>query len=205
MKKKMLTAAVLTAALALGTAPAFALDDPTVTDKTITGASGDVGTTVKVETTVSQIAAALPLEMTIAAPTAGGTTTVPSENSYKIVNKSIFPIKVTNAVASAETGWTLSASAINASTEPTSKAADTVGDLYLKLTPKGKTSAWTINSALTPADWTIGAASASADTDELQFKLDGSNSKLAKTFTGATKAFTLTYTIAADSAAPAAN
>lgn len=202
--KKITTAAALTAALALGTAPAFAATEGSVgelKDATIKTETPTTGTTVSVETTVSQIDVQLPLAMTIAAPTAGGTTAVPSDGKYKIVNKSIFPIKVAKAESQAAEGWSLASNAFTTPGAPTA----TAGDLYLKLTPTGKSSWEVATTEFVPTDWTIAAAtSAEGDnTDELQFALTGSNSKLAKTFTGATKAVTLTYTIEADSAAPA--
>lgn len=199
MKKKMLTAAVLTAALALGTAPAFAGEnDVELGNATITKDNKTTGTTVSVETTISQIDVQLPLTMTIATPTAGGTTTTPS--GYKIVNKSIFPIKVSKAQSKAETGWTLADGEIAANTAPSE--GTTIGDLYLKLQPSGK-SAWTVSTtSYTPTDWKIGGATTDAGT-ALDITLTGTNSKLAKTFNGATQAVSLTYTIEADSETPA--
>lgn len=192
MKKQALTAAVLTAALTLGTVPAYAAATlGTVTDSTINGSSGSVNTTVKVETTVSQIKAALPLEMTVAAPTVGGSTSTPA--AYKIINKSTFPVKITSATATAAEGWKLSATALQKDDAP--KGA--IGDLQMSLTPTGAT-AWQVAEKFAATNWKIAGAADGKD-GELPIAIAATNSALKKTYTSATQAVSLSFTIAADS------
>lgn len=200
MKKHALTAVALTAALTLGTAPAAfaAAGVGNLENKTLQN-EGDTGTTVKVETTVSQISVQLPLTLTIATPTKGGTTSVPSADSYKIVNQSIFPIKVSNATAVAQEDWTLKSDPLS----DTSTPAGAAGDLQMTITPKSGT-AWNVANAYAEDSWKIPANAVGGSGSELTFTIAATNSPLKKTFSSATKAVTLTYTVAADDAAPVA-
>lgn len=200
MKKHALTAVALTAALALGAVPAFAAT-PTgsvgeLQDRTLAN-NGTTGTTVKVETTVSQIVASLPIDMTIAAPTAGGTTAVPGANAYKIINKSIFPIKVSAAKTDVVEGWKLQSAAQTTTTKPTG----TIGDIQMTITSSDN-KAWNIAGAYTADLWKIPAKIVDGKDGELTFDIAATNSPLKKTFSSATKAVTLTYTVAADDMAP---
>lgn len=201
MRKQALTVVALTAALALGTAPAFAT--PGVgdsTDRTLDN-KGNTGTTVKVETTVDQIVASLPIDMTIAVHTKGGAADAPSEDAYKILNKSIFPIKVSAATATAHSDWNLVAEKQAEGSSPAVSAV--AGNLQILMTPKAG-SPWNVAEAYTADGWKIDARTVSGETvtdGVLAVKVEATSSKLKKTFSSATKAVTLTYTIAADDVA----
>lgn len=191
MKKKALTAALLTAALTLGAAPAAYADSEmgSITETTINGASGSVSTAVNIETTVSQIKAALPLTMTVAAPASGGSTAVPG--GFKIVNKSTFPLKVSGATATAGSGWNLSESALAANSAP----SGAIGDIQMTLTAGG--AAWNVAKAFEAKTWKIPAGEKGSD-GELGIAIVSTNSSLKKTFNDPQQAVTLTFTIAAD-------
>lgn len=204
MKKNIVMAAGLAVALTMGTAPAaFAAasvgkmsEDPINLAEGET--SGTTSTEVQVETFATQIDVSLPLTMTIAAPTGGGATLVPSENAYKITNKSSQAVDVQKVQATElDAGWQLSAAALT--TESTSTA--TVGDLYMKLAPSAGT-AWEVSTTeKSLTDWQIPAKTAATESEaakdgELTFKITASNSKLNKALDKASKVFDLTYTVA---------
>lgn len=193
MKKQALTAAVLTAALAMGTVPAFAEGF----------ANNAADTTVSVYTDTSNISATLPLNLTVAGPANSGALSVPGENAYKIVNESAFDIKVTNVSATQSTdaakSWTL------ASSEQTGKDAPSeegkIATLQMNIATADDTTGWGVatNTPFAPTSgWTV--KSGSTD-NELGIVLSGTISKVSST-TGhdsaasAVEAVKLTYTVA---------
>ncbi|MEG1830333.1 MAG: hypothetical protein RR204_00800 [Raoultibacter sp.] len=206
--KKIITAVALTAALTLGAAPAFAAPAVGADTKVTAGEAGTGVTTVKVETTVSQINATIPITATFALPILGSdfikTTTGVVPKTYAMKNHSTFALKVTNAKAAAETNWILAAASTGLKDKDAT--AGKTGDIFLTLTPAvtGQGDAWTAvaDPGSNPA-WTIPAAkktsSDPADEGTLLLDITGSHSNLSKAIATATPeaAVVLTYTVAA--------
>lgn len=206
MKRKMFAALALSATLAMGAVPAFAADPAadvdTPKDATVAN-GGSTSTTVKVQTVVDNITVAVPLNMTIVAKAAGGAAACPSDDAYLIQNKSVFPIKITDASSAAQGtsgDWTLKVGTLDG----TKTADGAVGDLALKLTTSDDAATWDVAGAYTADAFKVPAATMSAGSTtagELKFKVEASSTKLKKTFDGATDAVKLTYTVAPDSTA----
>lgn len=220
MKKKTVAALALSAVLAMGTVPAFAVEgaggetpvEPTppagsVSDlpqnTTDIKEGGTTGTTVKVQTVIDNISVKLPLNMTIVASAAGGAASCPSDEKYLIENHSIFPIKITSAKAEAQgdKDWDLKPGSLDASTTTDCK----VGALAIKLTTTDAAKAsWDVGASngYTADSFKIPAAVVNGEgvtVGQLKFKVEASSSKLKQTYDKATDAVKLTYTVAADS------
>ena len=201
MMKKKLVAVGLAATLALGAVPALAFAAGGATDPTSLDSSNSASTNVKVATVVGQIDATIPLNMVISAPMTGGALTGAPDN-YKIVNNSIFDIKVSTAAVTVETtdwGATLKTDPIAANTEPTGAGA--AGDIQLEMTPGSETAAkWNMSSPFADAGtkW-VASGKAGSTSGELLLNVSGSVSKLKKSFDAATpsKVVTVKYTISA--------
>lgn len=92
--KKMIGALALTAALAMGTAPAFAAG--TEADNAFSD-SGSTEVKAKVDTVNKQVRATVPLQVTVVfGATGGGEITGPSAGAYKVTNIGEGDIKLTN-------------------------------------------------------------------------------------------------------------
>lgn len=92
--KKMVGALALTAALAMGTAPAFA--SGTETENAFSD-SGSTEVKAKVDTVNKQVRATVPLQVTVVfGATGGGEITGPSADAYKVTNIGEGDIKLTN-------------------------------------------------------------------------------------------------------------
>lgn len=92
--KKMVGALALTAALAMGTAPAFAAG--TETENAFSD-SGSTKVKAKVDTVNKQVRATVPLQVTVVfGATGGGEITGPTADAYKVTNIGEGDIKLTN-------------------------------------------------------------------------------------------------------------
>lgn len=195
--RKAITAMALTAMLAMGTAPAaFAAGEGTSDTPTgVTTANGKAtgDTTISVETIVTNISATIPLNVKVVGPAEGGPLSgVPS--NYQIVNKSAYPIKVTEIKATEdESGnWKLSESALTDASESTAN----IGDICLTLQMDGTTTPLIMKiAAQQPADWVV-PVSASADGTAKNIKVAGSLSQIKSVKDAATTAVKVQYTIA---------
>lgn len=123
MKKTMVGAVALSAALVLGCAtPAFAevsASGDTAFDQAAGAATGDQTTVVQLEATTTQINATVPVTVVVSAKIEGGKMITPSAGAYKIVNNSTAgSLYVTSAAGTLVAGeWSDAAS--------TDAAADT--------------------------------------------------------------------------------
>ena len=197
MKKKMFAALALSATLAMGAVPAFAADtaDKTgeATDVTTADGKASSSTTVKVQTIASNITATIPLSITVVGPAEGGNLSgVPS--NYKIVNKSVYPIKVTEVKADMTdiTDWGLATAAQTTD----SKSSKKVGDLFLTLQADGAAKALTVSqTAASPTDWIVKAKDADGDKENV-ITVAGSVSQINSVNEDATTAVKVQYTIA---------
>lgn len=193
MKKKVLATAVLTAALAFGTAvPAFA--------ESFSNNSAD--TKVSIFTDTSNICATLPLNLTVGAPANGGAFTGPTDGTYKIVNNSAFDIKVEEVVATQTTDaaskWGLSSDNQATASAPSDGK---IATLQMKIATTDDTTGWSVvtNNSFKPATgWTVAAG---ASNNELAIALSGTMSKASSTAQNsadkAVEAVKLTYKVSA--------
>lgn len=172
MRKTTVTLA-LAAALAVAAAqPAFAENAPSASD------AGDfeknnATTEVSAIPDASQLAATVPLKVGIVAPMVGGAFEAPSKESYKIENKSVFDIYVTDVEAKAKANWGLVGSDPSAN-GPSSASHGEVQALLNGLDlSRGKQS---IPSAQA-ADWKV-PAKADGINGSLGLALTGKNSQL---------------------------
>ena len=204
MKRKMFAALALSATLAMGAVPAFAVDAGTVTP----GSDGKINltdgqeTVVSVKTVVGQIDATIPTKVVINASTDGGAVGVPSADSYKIINNSIFDLQVSGVSAASAAGWGFKPGSIDQvdGVYPAPSTSGNIGDIYMTLAPKDKAaSAFTLTNtaAFSPsADWKIPAKSNSA-AGELGLQLGGTTSKLSQVIADdkTSDAMTITFTV----------
>ena len=171
----------LAATLSLAALPAWAAgDQPANTSK------------VQVTTTVDNLVADVPVSLPVEVLATGGAAkTVPT--NYVIKNNSAFPIKVSQVQAAAVEGWTIAPAALTAE----STSTNTIGDIYLKLTPTGKDGVVLNTSAVSPTGWSM-AGKADTANSQLAFGIDCSVSQLKKTFETAAEALTVTYVVEPD-------
>lgn len=195
MKKKAITALALTAALAMGTAPAFAVDinqngntsvDTTSENKIVQTEAGKASgsTTLSIKTLATNIQATIPLSMTVAGPAEGGDLVVPEK--YAIKNGSVYPISVTVKADKDGAAWSL--------TTEEAKGLTATDKINLNLQPAGVATKFALTEADSVADWKI-AKKGAADT-ECVIALDGTVSATSQEVGTATKALKLVYTIA---------
>lgn len=195
MKKRMFMALALSATLAMGAVPAFAEDTtPTgsATDPTATK-DNKGNTVVSVQTLATNIKATIPLNVTVVGPADGGALTgVP--NNYQIENGSVYPIKV-SAVQAVEDetikGWGLATGPLTTA----STSTNTIGDLYLTLTPENGTLWIASKTENKPSDWYIGPKTDAGDTAN-KITLAGSVSQIKTVSDTAVPAVKLQFTIA---------
>lgn len=194
MKKQALTAVLLTAALAMGTAPAaFAANINDETEAgTIDTKTGVGNTTVKVQTVATNISATLPLSIQVVGPAEGGDlSAVPS--NYSIVNNSVYPLKVSKVEAAPGTGWGIaSASLTNAST-----STSDVGDIFMELS-MGSSKVTLKAADQEPSNWIIPAKA--EDGTSATINVNGSVSQIKSVSKDAVTALTVTYTVEATTA-----
>lgn len=150
---------------------------------------------IRVKTDAEQLAAFVPLSVTLVADVKGGPlSAAPSADAYKITNNSYFAVKVSQVIAVAGSNWEYSDTALAMGT-PASAA---VGAINVTLTPgtaAGPTIVKGDGTSPSASDWTIGAATDAAGT-ALPIKVDGSTSALKKHIGDtASRAVTLSYTI----------
>lgn len=203
MKGKMFAALALSATLAMGAVPAFAVDAGDIvkdSEGKIDLASGQE-TTVSVKTVVGQIDATIPTQVVINASTDGGAVGVPAATSYKIVNNSIFDLQVSKMEAKRGDNWGFKSDSISAVEGVYPAPSDgKIGDIYMTLAPKDKaSSAFTLTNTATftpAADWKIPAKSGST-VGELGLQLDGVTSRLSKVLADneTSEAMKITFTV----------
>lgn len=210
MKRKMFAALALSATLAMGAVPAFAVDAGDIvkdSEKQIDLAKGQE-TVVSVKTVVGQIDATIPTKVVINASTDGGQVGVPAATSYRIVNNSIFDLQVSGVSAKNADDWGFKPGSISAveGVYP-APAEGKIGDIYMTLAPKDKaSSAFTLTNAeakFNPsADWKISAKSGST-AGELGLQLDGVTSRLSKVLADkeTSDAMTITFTVSTQTVA----
>ena len=106
--KKFVAALAISAALAMGAAPAFAADvevgNPGAFQGDENSASATTAVTMFVSDSDTQIQATVPVAITIVTPSAGGVITAPTANAYKIANNGQAPLKVT-AIQGIDDEW----------------------------------------------------------------------------------------------------
>lgn len=200
MKRKMFAALALSATLAMGAVPAFAATDGSTDTPTSVDKSTGVGnTTVSVKTETTNIQATIPLNMTVVGPAEGGNLTgVPSD--YKIINGSVYPIKVIKVKADMTdiTDWALATGNLTT----TSTTSGKVGDLSLFIQPADGAK-WNVSETESaPVDWIVDAKT--GEGTEKIIEVSGSVSPIKSVSDTATPAVKIQYTVAATTATPAA-
>ncbi|WP_101722410.1 hypothetical protein [Eggerthella timonensis] len=169
MKKTAITLALATT-LALGTAvPAFAANTAGATG-TDGFSSNNATTEVSAIPDASQIAATIPLKVSVVAPMAGGAITAPAATDYKITNNSLFDIYVTEFTPTSKSDWQIVAS------DPSGAAAggSRHGDIQATLNTLQLVEATTTSITAAQADdW-----KAAANAGTLGLALAGKNSQL---------------------------
>lgn len=155
-------------------------------------------TTVNVATDAGQLAAEVPLTMTVVANAQGGSfATGGTPTNYKLTNKSYFAIQVASVKAEKQTGWDYSDTALTAGSPSGMK-------INLGLKPGSATNPTTVTSAEVDTsgdtNWKVEAATDSAVATKT-IAISGSTSPLSKSIgdTGEAAA-KLTYTIQAATA-----
>lgn len=171
--KKLTTALALTAVLAAGAAqPAFAANDPSSSD-TGNFAKNNATTEVSAIPDASQLAATVPLKVGIVAPMVGGSFNAPADTAYKIENKSVFDIYVTDVEAKAKANWGL------VSNDPSASGPQTAahGEIQASLNGLGLTGSKQAITAAQSADWKVPAKAGDVN-GSLGLALAGKNSQL---------------------------
>lgn len=199
---KMLGAVALTAALAMGTMPAFAAapkvatapgavgDDTLVSNvtKSDDGATntGNADTTVWAQSYVPQLNVTIPIEMGVAFPAANGKIIFPSDTAYKIINNGENAVKVEEVKATQKGTFQL-VNEITESTTP-STGMNAVFNITMKRTgvmetpiPVNAMSGTTAQT--TQLNWTIDGASGTGSSTEQAVTFAG-NAKYASSVDG---------------------
>ncbi|WP_139651363.1 hypothetical protein [Raoultibacter phocaeensis] len=193
--KTGLTVLALTAALALGAAPAaLAVEgDAQVNTTGNIAADGTASTTLNVYATQSQIQATIPVDITVVTPARGGIITAPTAEAYRIVNNGSDALKVTEIRGVDGSGW----KAVTTLTENVADITATTGELAMTV-KAGSSAALPVDSA---AATTIAGANAdyftvAANGGTLGLTLAG-ESKVKSTLTGDTayRAIQIAYTV----------
>lgn len=172
MKKTTVTLALAATLAVAATQPAFAENASSSSD---TGdfAKNSATTEVSAIPDASQLAATVPLKVSIVAPMVGGSFDAPATESYKIENKSVFDIYVTDVEAKAKANWGLVGSDPSAG-GPASAAH---GEIQATLNGLGLTGS---KQAITPeqaANWKVPAKTGDVN-GALGLALAGKNSQL---------------------------
>ena len=183
------------AATALAPAAAFAAS---------VGNTGSTNVTIQVEKKggqggqEDQLAFDVPTEIPFAAK-ADGTLVGPSANAIKIVNKSVFPIHVTNMAVSAVDNWTL---VDDASTSNDTNALS----FQLSADPAADPDATAMTGAVTASssvdlskdlNWSMNYAGAVSSKDEVAITSKGKVAHVNEDLSTAKQAATITWTLAA--------
>lgn len=186
-----LAATALAPAAALADNNSYTNNNTGTTDVTIKVDQG--GTQGK-----DQLAFEVPTEIPFAAK-ADGTLVGPSAEVTKIVNKSVFPIHVTNMAVSAVGGWTLvddasqssesNALSFELSADP---AADPAAESFA-----GAVSAAKPRDLSNDINWSMKYAGAASNKDEVAIASKGKVANVDKDLHTATQAATITWTLAA--------
>ncbi len=181
---KMLGAVALTAALAMGTMPAFAAgltdpQDPNVPPTQGVGADERVGnisddktmgtgdTTVWGKSYIAQLNVTIPIEMGVALPSTDGAIIFPKADAYRIKNNGSDSVKIVNVVGMNTQDFVIADDAANASSM-TAPNAPAYAGVSMNLTVPGKNSvSLAKNEADTPLNWIISKES------EIKVAFDG--------------------------------
>lgn len=169
--KKVLATLALSATLAMGAVPAFAVDASTGNAgsfaPTADDSSGEASTAVNVYASKSQIQATIPVDITVVTPAQGGTITAPSATAYKIVNNGDTALKITSVQgAKSDDGkWDAVAA----------KSADITGTGELAMTVKAGASSPQIIKSAAATDLANDAFFTVAKGEELGLTLAGTS------------------------------
>lgn len=194
--KKVLATLALSATLAMGAVPAFAVD-ASVNETGSFGEDGTGVTTLNVQATASQIQATLPVSITVVTPAAGGTITAPSDKAYKIVNNSATaPLKIKSIQGVDANGWLVKSTL-------TTSTSEIKGTGEMQLSVKAGASA---PVTITTTDTAIADAAASyftvAENDSLGLTLAGATAVKSNLATDSPiPAVKIQYTVAAGTVA----
>lgn len=177
-------------------APAAALAAPL-------GNTGTTNVTIQVDKggqggQEDQLAFDVPTEIPFAAK-ADGTLVGPSANAIKIVNKSVFPIHVTNMAVTAVDNWTLVDDA-SASDEANALSFQLSADPAADPTVDPMKGAVTAGSSVNLSgdlNWSMNYAGAASSKDEVAITSKGKVAHVNKDLSTAKQAATITWTLAA--------
>lgn len=213
--KKMVGALALTAALAMGTTPAFAAGTSVGNDALFNGSNTNTdlatgNTVVNGMPINSQLICSVPIDITVVVPTDGGDLICPTSTAYRIQNRSTNNVKVIGAELQ-DGGFTVDPDASMATAEDsagngkyiTMIATTTDGTLNLCKKPSGGTAMAEPSQMQT---WTIPGGSATAPTDYGIALSGATNSLGAKPLTSGSLTSNMckiVYTITCDAAAGA--
>ena len=167
-------------------APAFAATDGH-TD--VTGQSGTTTVTLKTDPTSTQLAFEGPTEIPFAVA-ADGTMTGPSADVTTLINKSVFPIHVTNVAVAEQSPFKL--------VSDVSTGTDANAFQFKMKTGQTNVDAATGQSTKTDANYDLAYAGAADNADTI--KVETNDAKLARAtvdLSSAQKAATVTWTLAA--------
>lgn len=172
--RKTTIALALAATLALGAAtPAFAANAPGISN-TDDFASNGATTEVSAIPDASQIAATIPLKVSIVAPMAGGAFTAPLPADYKITNNSVFDIYVIEFTPTSKQNWQLVQSDPSAAPALNNRHGDIMATLNTVALTEGAKATVTAAQA---GDWKASAKTAGV-AGTLGLTLAGKNSQL---------------------------
>lgn len=196
MKKVLALILALALVFAMGTTAWAAENQPSADDETQVGTNNTGDTNVKIIAADTQLSVTIPLNVTLAVA-ADGTVTGPT--NYKIVNNSIFAVKVTDIALEDSIDFTPTAGPFETVATYTSGA----DKLVLTLTPDEATAIQLTDTLTFPAEniaqaleWNLNAKEGTT-ADEIVLAIAGTAHNLSAAYDTATTAFVLTFTVEA--------